>query len=180
MANLITSNSNTCYKLIICSNLGYSVRTRPKNACYQVRREAWSGSQCCSSNTSSSQQLYFGDQKVRFEIENDGENMKQNFESLVCEYGWRIRRLIENADEIRLAVQVQAEAFHVPVALFNDLFFQFFKVLLLSFFFFFFFTKIVDSNPCQMKLWDFFPFINAYIFSSFLYILYMEFSFFIS
>lgn len=132
MANLITSNSNTCYKLIICSNLGYSVRTRPKNACYQVRREAWSGSQCCSSNTSSSQQLYFGDQKVRFEIENDGENMKQNFESLVCEYGWRIRRLIENADEIRLAVQVQAEAFHVPVALFNDLFFQFFKAEVLS------------------------------------------------
>ncbi|PNX59784.1 hypothetical protein L195_g051594, partial [Trifolium pratense] len=32
-----------------------------------------------------------------------------------------------NADEIKMAADVQAEAFHVPVALFNDLFFQFFK-----------------------------------------------------
>ncbi|GAU37965.1 hypothetical protein TSUD_269800 [Trifolium subterraneum] len=37
-----------------------------------------------------------------------------------------------NADEIKMAADVQAEAFHVPVALFNDLFFQFFKAEVLS------------------------------------------------
>lgn len=91
--------------------------------------------QCCSTR-SSEESSYFGDQRVKFEIENENgsENLKQKFEILACEYGWRIRRLIVNADEINMAAQVQAEAFHVPVALFNDLFFQFFKVLLLSFY----------------------------------------------
>jgi hypothetical protein len=80
---------------------------------------------------------------VKLEIENGSENMKQKIDFLVCEYGWRIRRLIMNADEIKMAADVQAEAFHVPVALFNNLFFQFFKVLLLSlstFFFLFLYT----------------------------------------
>ncbi|CAL5212089.1 unnamed protein product [Lathyrus oleraceus] len=89
--------------------------------------------QCCSTR-SSEESSYFGDQRVKFEIENENgsENLKQKFEILACEYGWRIRRLIVNADEINMAAQVQAEAFHVPVALFNDLFFQFFKAEVLS------------------------------------------------
>jgi hypothetical protein len=47
---------------------------------------------------------------------------------LVNECGWKVRRLVETADEMRMVAQVQAEAFHVPVALFNDFFFQFFQV----------------------------------------------------
>jgi hypothetical protein len=147
MAHLFSINLNTSHKLVICSNLRYyGIKTTPKNACYRVRRRTWSSSmlQCCStSSSSSSEQLYFADQKVKLEIENDSENMKQKFDFLVCEYGWRIRRLIMNADEIKMAADVQAEAFHVPVALFNNLFFQFFKVLLLSlstFFFLFLYT----------------------------------------
>jgi hypothetical protein len=46
---------------------------------------------------------------------------------LVNECGWKVRRLVEKAYEMRMVAQVQAEAFHVPVALFND-FFQFFLV----------------------------------------------------
>ena len=140
MARLFSSNPQISHKLVICSNFRYyDVIKTSKNACYRVRRKrkTWSVSklQCCSSNsTSSSEQLYFADQKVKLEIENDSENMRQKLDFVVCEYGWRIRRLIENADEIRMAAQVQAEAFHDPVALFNDLFFQFFKVLLLSFY----------------------------------------------
>lgn len=140
MAHLFSSNPHISHKHVICSNFRYyDVITTPKNACYRVRRKikTWSVSkiQCCSSNsTSSSEQLYFADQKVKLEIENSSENMKQNLDFLVCEYGWRIRRLIENADEIKMAALVQAEAFHDPVALFNDLFFQFFKVLFLSFY----------------------------------------------
>lgn len=47
---------------------------------------------------------------------------------LVNEYGWKVRRLVENTDEMKKVAQVQAEAFHVPVSLFNDLFFDFFQV----------------------------------------------------
>jgi hypothetical protein len=43
---------------------------------------------------------------------------KEEDEYLAREAGWGVRRM----------AQVQAEAFHVPVALFNDFFFDFFKV----------------------------------------------------
>ncbi|XP_026411283.1 uncharacterized protein LOC113306569 isoform X1 [Papaver somniferum] len=51
---------------------------------------------------------------------------------LVTEFGWKVRRLIENEDEMREVAQVQAEAFHVPVAFFDDVFFEFFKAEVLS------------------------------------------------
>ncbi|XP_058766691.1 GCN5-related N-acetyltransferase 10, chloroplastic-like [Vicia villosa] len=137
MAHLFSRTSYTSHKLVICSNIRYyDVRTTPRNACYRVRRgKTWNGSmlQCCSSSSrSSSQQSYCADQKVNLQTENDSENLKQKFEILACEYGWRIRRLIVNTDEIKMAAQVQAEAFHVPMALFNDLFFHFFKAEVLS------------------------------------------------
>lgn len=55
------------------------------------------------------------------------------FGYLVSEFGWKVRRLIENEDEMREVVQVQAEAFHVPMAFFNEIFFEFFKVSLISY-----------------------------------------------
>ncbi|KAG6625109.1 uncharacterized protein LOC122299678 isoform X1 [Carya illinoinensis] len=51
---------------------------------------------------------------------------------LVDEYGWKVRRLVVKEDEMRKAAQVQAEAFHEPVALFNDFFFEFFQAEVLS------------------------------------------------
>lgn len=39
-----------------------------------------------------------------------------------CGWKWKVRRLVEKADEMRKVAHVQAEAFHVPVALFNDFF----------------------------------------------------------
>ncbi|KAM3683868.1 hypothetical protein ACJW31_12G181700 [Castanea mollissima] len=62
----------------------------------------------------------------------DGKCAEGHFGYLVNEYGWKVRRLVENADEMRKAAQVQAEAFHVPLALFNDLFFDFFQAEVLS------------------------------------------------
>lgn len=50
------------------------------------------------------------------------------FEYLVKAHGWGVRRLIEDGVEMRAVARIQAEAFHEPVALFNDLFFQFFQV----------------------------------------------------
>ncbi|KAJ4966838.1 hypothetical protein NE237_018687 [Protea cynaroides] len=57
---------------------------------------------------------------------------KEQFGYLVREFGWKVRRLIEKEDEMRRVAQLQAEAFYVPVVLFNDLFFEFFKAEVLS------------------------------------------------
>lgn len=62
----------------------------------------------------------------------NGKFAEGQFGYLVNEYGWKVRRLVENADEMRKAAQIQAEAFHVPLALFNDLFFDFFQAEVLS------------------------------------------------
>ena len=47
---------------------------------------------------------------------------------LAREAGWGVRRMGRIGEEMRRVALVQAEAFHVPVALFNDFFFDFFKV----------------------------------------------------
>lgn len=49
-------------------------------------------------------------------------------EYLAREAGWGVRRMARVGEEMRRVAQVQAEAFHVPVALFNDFFFDFFKI----------------------------------------------------
>ncbi|RVW12195.1 Retrovirus-related Pol polyprotein from transposon RE2 [Vitis vinifera] len=43
------------------------------------------------------------------------------------EYGWKVRRLVEEDSEMRKVAHIQSQAFHVPVALFNDLLFEFFQ-----------------------------------------------------
>ncbi|KAL2893480.1 1-deoxy-D-xylulose-5-phosphate synthase [Bienertia sinuspersici] len=48
-------------------------------------------------------------------------------EYLVKEYGWKVRKMIEDKSEMRKVAQIQAEAFHVPAPFFDDWFFQFFK-----------------------------------------------------
>ena len=47
---------------------------------------------------------------------------------LAREAGWGVRRMGRVGEEMRRVAQVQAEAFHAPVPLFNDFFFDFFKV----------------------------------------------------
>ncbi|EOY25293.1 Acyl-CoA N-acyltransferases superfamily protein, putative isoform 2 [Theobroma cacao] len=51
---------------------------------------------------------------------------------LASEYGWKVRRLEEDQDEIRKVAQIQAEAFHQPMAFFDDFFFQFFQAEVLA------------------------------------------------
>ncbi|XP_028548040.1 uncharacterized protein LOC110113190 isoform X1 [Dendrobium catenatum] len=53
-------------------------------------------------------------------------------EYLVEEFGWGVRRMTVSGDEMRKVADVQAEAFHVPVSFFNDVFFEFFKAEVLS------------------------------------------------
>ncbi|KAI3783675.1 hypothetical protein L1987_42761 [Smallanthus sonchifolius] len=59
----------------------------------------------------------------------DGEGQ---FGNLVKEYGWQVRRMVEEDDEMRSVANIQAEAFYEPVVLFNDVFFQFFQAEVLS------------------------------------------------
>ncbi|XP_010534101.1 PREDICTED: uncharacterized protein LOC104809733 [Tarenaya hassleriana] len=52
---------------------------------------------------------------------------------VVSEHGWGVRRLAkEDEEEMRKVSLVQAEAFHNPVALFDDFFFLFFQAEVLS------------------------------------------------
>ena len=85
--------------------------------------------QCYSSSSTPSPE----DQRVlrlvgKVALSEKTEYGKGQFGCLVNEYGWKVRRLVEEDGEMRKVAQVQAQAFHVPVALFNDLFFEFFQV----------------------------------------------------
>ncbi|XP_059630887.1 GCN5-related N-acetyltransferase 10, chloroplastic isoform X2 [Cornus florida] len=60
------------------------------------------------------------------------EEVEWQYGYLATEYGWKVRRMVEKEDEMRKVAQVQAEAFHVPVFFFNDLFFQYFQAEVLS------------------------------------------------
>ncbi|KAG0498074.1 hypothetical protein HPP92_002765 [Vanilla planifolia] len=48
-------------------------------------------------------------------------------EYLVQGFGWGVRRMLEDVDEMRKVADVQAEAFHSPVAIFNDFFLEIFR-----------------------------------------------------
>ncbi|KAK9075113.1 hypothetical protein SSX86_003432 [Deinandra increscens subsp. villosa] len=59
----------------------------------------------------------------------DGEGQ---FGNLVREHGWQVRRMVEEDEEMRSVANIQAEAFHEPVVLFNGVFFQFFQAEVLA------------------------------------------------
>lgn len=82
--------------------------------------------QCCSSvsstSASSAAKQFLVEDRTTFQ------DREEQLENLVSEHGWRVRRLVNDEYEMREVAQIQAEAFHTPMALFDDLFFQFFKV----------------------------------------------------
>ncbi|KAG6512932.1 hypothetical protein ZIOFF_031071 [Zingiber officinale] len=56
----------------------------------------------------------------------------QDSKYLAREGQWGVRRMVKVGEEMRKVAHVQAEAFHTPVALFDDLFFDFFKAEVIS------------------------------------------------
>lgn len=91
---------------------------------------------CCSTSSPTSspeavEQLIRNDQ---VEIERTREERVEAEEVvyMVSENGWNVRRLQEKEFEMKKAAEVQAEAFHEPVAVFDDLFFDFFKAEVLA------------------------------------------------
>nr|DAD39041.1 TPA_asm: hypothetical protein HUJ06_013364 [Nelumbo nucifera] len=103
-----------------CKNAGCYVKRDEKG------RKLWSRRRgvlvpCCSSTSK--------------ELVGEGWNGKSEISKdayLISEFGWRVRRLVEKEDEMRMVAQIQSEAFHIPVALFDDLFFEFFRAEVLS------------------------------------------------
>ena len=93
---------------------------------------------CHSSSLSSSNQQQLqeplaqdcDDDDGKYDDDGGGGGSKGQFGNLVEEYGWQVRRMIEKDDEMRSVANIQAEAFHQPLILFNDVFFQFFQVSL--------------------------------------------------
>ncbi|GFP86764.1 hypothetical protein PHJA_000820200 [Phtheirospermum japonicum] len=88
---------------------------------------------CTSSSTSTTS----ADQQVSLDsdkLEPNGtyENEKLLSGYLISDVKWQVRRMVETEDEMKQVANVQAEAFHEPVFLFDDLFFDFFKAEVLS------------------------------------------------
>ncbi|KAJ9545858.1 hypothetical protein OSB04_025565 [Centaurea solstitialis] len=73
-----------------------------------------------------------GDDNGDGKYDDDDDDGKGQFSNLVKEYGWQVRRMIEKDDEMRSVANIQAEAFHQPLILFNDVFFQFFQAEVLA------------------------------------------------
>lgn len=89
---------------------------------------------CCSSLASSSAkegELAAGELEVK-ESRKHVNNRREYYGSLVSEHGWHVRMMVETDEEMRKVARVQAEAFHEPVILFDDLFFEFFQVYIPS------------------------------------------------
>ncbi|KAJ9180084.1 hypothetical protein P3X46_008370 [Hevea brasiliensis] len=85
--------------------------------------------QCCSASStsaSSAAKQFLVNDRTSFQ------DREEQLENLVSEHGWRARRLANDGYEMKEVAQIQAEAFHTPVAIFDDLFFQFFKAEVLS------------------------------------------------
>lgn len=98
------------------------------------------------------------------------ESGKGLFGCLVDEYGWKVRRLVEEDGEMRKVAQVQAQAFHVPMVLFNDLFFEFFQVFLFFFLFSPFILHHVSVFSSEFLFLEFFSWkIKAEVLSGLLY-----------
>ncbi|KAL7200119.1 hypothetical protein ACSBR2_022261 [Camellia fascicularis] len=100
---------------------------------YLVRRirEEKKNIECPTTSSFSSNYSSFSTEELAKQIE-VVEGKYGELGCLVREYGWKVRRMVEEESEMRKVAQIQAEAFHVPVLLFNDLFFQFFQAEVLS------------------------------------------------
>ena len=143
MAHLLATNPTTSspsLKLFFCSESSISVSLRNAGCYYSPNRKRHRFTMCSTSSSAVYGELQIekiNDKEEDGEYEEEEEEgrrrrigsvMDEEIESLVCENGWIVRRLVEKDEEIRNAANVQAEAFHVPVSLFNPLFFQFFQV----------------------------------------------------
>lgn len=80
---------------------------------------------CCSSSTSTSADRQ-ANLKLDSIVNEDGESEGGGY--LVRDAKWQVRRMMETEEEMKEVASVQAEAFHEPVFLFDDIFFYFFKV----------------------------------------------------
>ncbi|KAI3757166.1 hypothetical protein L6452_04700 [Arctium lappa] len=84
---------------------------------------------CHCSSISSSHQQQLQEPMAQEDDDDEGEGQ---FGNLVEGYGWQVRKMVEKDDEMRSVANIQAQAFHQPLFLFNDVFFQFFQAEVLA------------------------------------------------
>ncbi|XP_027089987.1 GCN5-related N-acetyltransferase 10, chloroplastic [Coffea arabica] len=107
--------------------------TKLKRPSGEERRVVWKVHCRSTSNSSSVNEVELA--AGQLEVEGNTYylyNRRDGFGSLLSEHGWHIRRMVETDEEMRKVAGVQAEAFHEPVVLFNDFFFEFFQAEVLS------------------------------------------------
>ncbi|GER37818.1 acyl-CoA N-acyltransferases super family protein [Striga asiatica] len=85
----------------------------------------------CSYSTSADQQVNSRPKKLD---SNGGAHVSEKllFGYLVSHLNWQVRRMADTEEETKRVAYIQAEAFHEPVFMFNDMFFGFFKAEVLS------------------------------------------------
>ncbi|KAL8162409.1 hypothetical protein V2J09_013898 [Rumex salicifolius] len=151
MAHLQPSHVSIPTKLFIESSYGFCWGVRDGKAKRTEIAKSWkppcgirrlSAEKICTRIFSAEQELgmlekVYDDQisnDIDDQISNDIDDLvidDDNF-YLVDEHGWKVRRMRGNDFEMRKVASIQAEAFHVSVALFDDLFFQFFQAEVLA------------------------------------------------
>lgn len=136
MARFLSSYPSASRKIYTDPSSGYKLVKRVpssnlingKGYFEHIERERNSLVQCCTSSTSSAEEVgLVGNGRANSAINGKGDELGY----LVNEYGWKVKRLTLKGDEMKKAAQVQAEAFHEPAPFFDDFFFHFFQVLFL-------------------------------------------------
>ncbi|XP_009794282.1 GCN5-related N-acetyltransferase 10, chloroplastic-like [Nicotiana sylvestris] len=115
----------------ICIKKDLSWKCRPSN---RVSINRIRGVECCSNSSfpvsSTTREEEVG---LKLEVGNVGKQRGEyEVNCFVNENGWLVRRMIETEEEMKKVAGVQAEAFHEPVLIFNDIFFEFFQAEVLS------------------------------------------------
>ncbi|KAI5654612.1 hypothetical protein M9H77_31799 [Catharanthus roseus] len=126
------SSSKAANHSLNCSITGKRTRQKPFGRNHRRRRHHVQLLHCCSTsspNSSSAEQLKTA---IAENVDVEGADHDQLSLLLINEHGWQVRRMVETEDEMRTIARVQAEAFHEPAIIFNDLFFEFFQAEVLA------------------------------------------------
>ncbi|KAF9608547.1 hypothetical protein IFM89_009913 [Coptis chinensis] len=133
--NLIFSSDflrhSQCHRTDKCSELGLlyhnfsSKEVKSFGRSNEKRRKFGNGQirvvpSCSSSTSSAGSELELAGKEGEGKVE----TVEGQFGCLVSEFGWRVRRLIRDEDEMRNVAQVQAEAFHVPAEVLSGLMYK--------------------------------------------------------
>lgn len=141
MAHLQPTHTSIATRLFTDSNCGFCWGVRDGKAKRTKLSRSWkppcgigriSGKRSFTRVFSTEQEMGMLEKIDGDQISNDSDGIIDDSFYLVEELGWKVRRMVEEDIEMRKVANVQAEAFHEPVALFDDFFFRFFQAEVLA------------------------------------------------